>query len=139
LDGLELFHQMTVQAKTTMYDFYTVLEKLTDNVGNKPEDRYHEWIRMCKEYRHLMMCKRGGRAVAYDPTGIAGTKSGELAVKCPACPRPGVNLPEGWENASEADRWLSFWRDSRTWADRAALFKQVLVCVYPGVGRMLST
>lgn len=22
---------------------------------------------------------------------------GELVVKCPACPRPGVNLPDGWE------------------------------------------
>ncbi|KAJ7822848.1 hypothetical protein B0H13DRAFT_2241584 [Mycena leptocephala] len=51
---LDQFHQETLQAKTTMYDFYG------------PPDRYHEWIRMCREYRHLLMLKRGGRATAYD-------------------------------------------------------------------------
>lgn len=25
-------------------------------------------------------------------------EQGELAVKCPACPNPTVNLPPGWEN-----------------------------------------
>ncbi|KAJ7865989.1 hypothetical protein B0H13DRAFT_1636845, partial [Mycena leptocephala] len=95
---LDQFHQETLQAKTTMYDFYGVLEKLTNNAGVKPPDRYHEWIRMCREYRHLLMLKRGGRATAYDSSGAEGTKPGELAIQCPACPRPGVNLPEGWED-----------------------------------------
>jgi hypothetical protein len=81
-----------------MYDFYGVLEKLTNNAGVKPPDRYHEWIRMCREYRHLMMLKRGGRATAYDSSGAQGTKPGELAIECPACPRPGINLPEDWED-----------------------------------------
>jgi len=26
---------------------------------------------------------------------------GDLAIFCPACPQPGVNLPDGWEN----DQW----------------------------------
>jgi hypothetical protein len=26
-------------------------------------------------------------------------REGELAVKCIACPKAGVNLPEGWEKA----------------------------------------
>ncbi|KAJ7635987.1 hypothetical protein DFH06DRAFT_1002998, partial [Mycena polygramma] len=103
---LEQFHQETLQAKVTMYDFYGVLEKLTNNAGIKPPDRYHEWIRMCREYRHLMMLKRGGRMRAYDSSGVAGTKSGELAIECPACPRPGVNLPDGWEHAPPEDRFL---------------------------------
>ncbi|KAJ7684861.1 hypothetical protein DFH06DRAFT_970627, partial [Mycena polygramma] len=103
---LDQFHQETLQAKVTMYDFYGVLEKLTSNVGVKPPDRYHEWIRMCREYRHLMMLKRGGRLVAYNPSGAAGTKPGELAIECPACPRPGINLPEGWENAPPEKRFL---------------------------------
>ncbi|KAJ6472931.1 hypothetical protein C8R47DRAFT_987653, partial [Mycena vitilis] len=103
---LDQFHQETLQAKVTMYDFYGVLEKLTSNVGVKPPDRYHEWIRVCREYRHLMMLKRGGRLVAYDTSGAAGTKPGELAIECPACPRPGINLPEGWDNAPPEKRFL---------------------------------
>ncbi|KAJ7429706.1 hypothetical protein B0H11DRAFT_2166764 [Mycena galericulata] len=101
---LDQFHHETLQAKTTMYDFYGILEKLTNNTGDKPPDRYHEWIRMCREYRHLMMLKRGGRARAYDSSGAAGTKSGELAVECPACPRPGINLPDDWESTPPEER-----------------------------------
>ncbi|KAJ7856413.1 hypothetical protein B0H13DRAFT_1902672 [Mycena leptocephala] len=91
----------------TMYDFYGVLEKLTDNTGIKLLDRYHEWIRMCREFHHLMLLKRGGRAQAYtSDLGVDGTKAGELAIECPACLRPGVNLPEGWEKVSAEDRFL---------------------------------
>ncbi|KAJ7734404.1 hypothetical protein B0H16DRAFT_1467534 [Mycena metata] len=75
---LDQFQQETCQAKVTMYDFYGVLEKLTNNVGIKPSDRYREWLRMCR---------------------AAGTKSGALALDCPACPCPGVNLCEDWMDA----------------------------------------
>lgn len=43
------------------------------------------------------MLKRAGRG--HDPSGVDGTGPGELAVVCRACPIPGINLPEGWENA----------------------------------------
>ncbi|KAF8164054.1 hypothetical protein K438DRAFT_1775752 [Mycena galopus ATCC 62051] len=103
---LEQFHQDTLQSKMTMYDFYGVLEKLTDNTGIKPPDQYHEWICMCREFRHLMLLKQGGRAMAYSGSGVDGTQPGELAVECPACPRPDVNLPAGWENASPNEQFL---------------------------------
>lgn len=47
------------------------------------------------------MLKRGGRA--YDPREdrVEATAQGELAVVCRACPIPGVNLPDGWEEAGE--------------------------------------
>jgi hypothetical protein len=54
-------------------------------------------MHMVREYRHLQMCKRVGRA--NNPTGIDGTTPGELAIPCCACPHPGINLPVGWENA----------------------------------------
>jgi hypothetical protein len=54
-------------------------------------------MHMVREYRHLQMCKRAGKG--HDPLGIAGTKTGELAIPCRACPHPGINLPEGWEEA----------------------------------------
>ncbi|KAJ6467408.1 hypothetical protein C8R45DRAFT_1171845 [Mycena sanguinolenta] len=103
---LETFHQDTLQSKMTMYDFYGVLEKLTDNTGIKPPDRYHEWIRMCREFRHLMLLKRGGHALAYTASGVDGTQAGELAIQCPACPRPNINLPDGWENVPLRERFL---------------------------------
>jgi hypothetical protein len=100
--ALELFHILTLQAKMTMYDYYRSLERLTRNDGVQPPDRYQVFIRICREYRHLLLLKRGGRG--HDSGGAKATKSGELAVRCPACPRPGVNLPDDWEMATDEDK-----------------------------------
>ncbi|KAK7050119.1 CxC2 domain-containing protein [Favolaschia claudopus] len=102
--ALDRFHLLTLQAKITAYNFYTVLERLTDNTGIKPPDRYQVFLRVARQYRHLLMLKRAGRG--HDPSGVWGTASGELAVVCPVCPDPSVNLPEGWENAPAEDRFL---------------------------------
>ncbi|KAF7306305.1 CxC2 domain-containing protein [Mycena indigotica] len=90
--------------KTTPYDFYSTLESLTDGTGIKPPDRYSVFMRISRQYRHLLLLKRMGRG--HDTYGVMGTGSGELALRCPACPRPGVNLPEGWENAPPEDQCL---------------------------------
>ncbi|KAJ7499523.1 hypothetical protein FB451DRAFT_1385222 [Mycena latifolia] len=54
---LDFFHVQTLQAKTTMYDFYVALEKLTNNAGVKPPNRYSEFLRMTRQWRHLLMLK----------------------------------------------------------------------------------
>ncbi|KAJ7841073.1 hypothetical protein B0H14DRAFT_3457691 [Mycena olivaceomarginata] len=59
---------------------------------------------MARQWRHLLMLKRAGRG--HDPSGVWGTHPGELAVDCPVCPNPKINLPESWENASPEDRFL---------------------------------
>ncbi|KAJ7800539.1 hypothetical protein B0H14DRAFT_3092594 [Mycena olivaceomarginata] len=42
-----------------------------------------------------------------DPDRTAAeTREGELAVECIACPKPGVNLPEGWEKAPPEMQYL---------------------------------
>lgn len=51
-------------------------------------------------WRHLHLLKRGGRG--HDPSGAAGTAPGELAVLCPACPYPNINLPPGWDAAPKS-------------------------------------
>lgn len=61
------------------------------------QDRYRSFMIMIREYRHLKMLKRAGRG--HDPLGTAATRPGECAVLCPACPQPGINLPEGWQDA----------------------------------------
>jgi hypothetical protein len=61
---------------------------------------------MIQEWRHLKMLKRSGRG--HDPSGIAATKRGELAVLCPACPQPNKNLPVGWEDVRPDRRCFHF-------------------------------
>ncbi|KAF7303422.1 CxC2 domain-containing protein [Mycena indigotica] len=101
---LDRFHYLSLHGKTTTYDFYSALESCTDGTGIKPPDRYSVFMRISRQYRHLLLLKRKGRG--HDRFGVMGTASGELAIRCPACPRPGINLPEGWENAPPEDRCL---------------------------------
>ena len=62
-------------------------------------------MRIVHQWRNLKQLKRGGRGHASD--GIDATKPGELAVQCPACPHPSINLPPNWELAPE-DKWYVF-------------------------------
>ncbi|KAJ7912792.1 hypothetical protein B0H13DRAFT_2232409 [Mycena leptocephala] len=103
---LETFHIMTLQGKVTTYDFYGGLEKLTDNSGlGNIKDRYKSFMRMMREWRHLVMLKRAGRGND-GKRKVAETLPGELAVTCPACPQPGINLPPDWESATGEERFL---------------------------------
>jgi hypothetical protein len=95
---LDLLHKLALTTKSSTYDFYRALEKMTDNTGLRASrSRYRTLMRMVIQWRHLKMLKWGGRA--HDPTGVLGTVPGELAVLCPSCPRPGINLPDGWDSA----------------------------------------
>jgi hypothetical protein len=58
---------------------------------------------MVREWCHIKMTKRAGRG--HDTSGIVGTSQGELAIRCRACPQPGVNLPMGWENGRADERF----------------------------------
>ena len=65
--------------------------------------RYKELLLMVREWRYLKMLKR---------SGCTHVKNGNIptsfAILCPACPQPGINLPEGWENAPDKTRLVCF-------------------------------
>lgn len=114
---LRQFHHLNLQGRISPYDYYTALELMTDPYGfldlpvrfisfhSYPctahpitlQNRLSSFMLLVREWRHIKMGKRAGRG--HDPTGLAGTQRGGLAVPCRACPLPGVNLPDGWEDA----------------------------------------
>ncbi|KAJ7059939.1 hypothetical protein C8F01DRAFT_1254038 [Mycena amicta] len=102
---LDSFHTLSLQAKTTAYDFYATLELRTNGWGLKPANRYPAFLRMMREYRHVVLLKRRGR-FGHEGCRASETKVGELAIRCPACPQPGVNLPANWQNAPPEDMCL---------------------------------
>ncbi|KAJ7122459.1 hypothetical protein C8R44DRAFT_831617 [Mycena epipterygia] len=86
----------TFRAKCSAHHFYNSLARLTNNNGVfQPRNRYNEFRRMTREWRHIQMLKRAGRGHAAD--GVERTKEGECALLCPACPQLGKNLPESGE------------------------------------------
>ncbi|KAG2111751.1 hypothetical protein DEU56DRAFT_935828 [Suillus clintonianus] len=102
---LDEFHLLSFESKVSAYEFYSALMRGTDNTGlTRVKDRYESFMRMIREWRHLLMLKHFGRG--HDPKGVKATGEGECAVLCPACPHPGKNLPEDWENVPLAKRWI---------------------------------
>src|ERR1700761_9336894 len=47
---LELYRSLSVVAKTSAYDFYALLEKMTDETGVKPPGRYQVFLRMARQW-----------------------------------------------------------------------------------------
>ena len=78
------------------------LKPTLSNVCTK--NRYREFLRMVRMWRHLQLLKRGGRAHA--ETGVNGTSPGELAILCPACPHPNINLPANWTSAAKGSEYV---------------------------------
>jgi len=62
---------------------------------------------MVHEWHHVQLLKRMGWGHAAE--GVKGTKEGECVVQCPACPRPGINLPEDWKTHSAEKQYASIY------------------------------
>ncbi|KAH7905713.1 hypothetical protein BJ138DRAFT_1017351, partial [Hygrophoropsis aurantiaca] len=95
---LRLFHCLNLQGKLAGYDCYKTLELITDGRAMQSIPNWLQpFMNMIRQWRHISMLKRAGRG--HNATGVQGTKNGELAVVCRACPIPQVNLPSDWKEA----------------------------------------
>ncbi|TFY75163.1 hypothetical protein EWM64_g8848 [Hericium alpestre] len=104
-DLLDMFHQLTLQGKINMYDFFLAIEHKTDNTGLfKLPPHYKQFAVIIREWQLLQMLKHVG--CSHDPTGIEATAPGALAVECPACPRPGYNMLD-YDDLMEDDRYAA--------------------------------
>ncbi|KAJ7162867.1 hypothetical protein C8R46DRAFT_1280961 [Mycena filopes] len=126
---LRQYHVMSFESKCSALEFYQGLARQTDNVQYKKakkskeekhrakqsgnarvkkrkilKNRYHEFLRMTRQWRHVRRLKRAARG--HDPLGIANTQPGECALLCPACPQPGKNMEPGWEDAPQDRRFI---------------------------------
>ncbi|EJD54904.1 hypothetical protein AURDEDRAFT_24790, partial [Auricularia subglabra TFB-10046 SS5] len=94
---LEHHHLDSVQSGKSTYDYWAVLRRLTDNTREAcVPPRYEELQRVSREWRVLKRLKRSGQALGMNKLLPDGSQS--VAVFCPACPRPGINLPENWKD-----------------------------------------
>ncbi|KAJ7064151.1 hypothetical protein C8F01DRAFT_984262 [Mycena amicta] len=110
--ALDLFRMLNVVGNVSAYHFVGTLERLTDPtmLGKTPVRPILLIHRITRQYASLKRLKRAGighQAEGWNPDaeGVnAGTvKTGACAVNCWACPQPGFNLPDGWENCGPDD------------------------------------
>ncbi|KAJ7216212.1 hypothetical protein C8J57DRAFT_1440543 [Mycena rebaudengoi] len=104
---LRQFQTLNCLSKISGYDYYQGLVLLTDNTGlDPPADRRKPFMQMVRQWCNIKLLKHGGRRHA--ESDIEGTKPGELALICPACPQPGINLPTDWKTEAEATCYKYF-------------------------------
>jgi hypothetical protein len=94
--ALDDFRLTNLECKVSAYQYFQKLRRLTsamlpDSVPNL----YHELRRMSRQWRWIKKLKWSGTASRTEETMIA--KAGSLANFCPACPQPGINLPDDWK------------------------------------------
>ncbi|KAH9919675.1 uncharacterized protein B0H18DRAFT_1001893 [Fomitopsis serialis] len=94
------FTQLTFQAKTTAHDFYGTLRRLTSNAFfDDVKDRYREFLMSHRQYTYLETLKRFAAEVKRKPD------PGSLALRCPACPQPDINMDPHWKDRPQQDRY----------------------------------
>ncbi|TEB25274.1 hypothetical protein FA13DRAFT_1899707 [Coprinellus micaceus] len=106
---LETFQMLSFTGKISAYEFLIAIMRRTDNTWNmvqgrgSSKDKHPDFMWIVHEWRILRMFKRFARG--HDNLGVKNTKQGECALRCPACPLPGINMPK-WENIPRKKRWL---------------------------------
>jgi hypothetical protein len=104
---LDYLHIHTLQSKCNISNAHQTAIKVTNNTGfSSSRQRYRPLMHMSMQWRHLKLLKRGGRA--HFENGVEQTAAGELALLCPSCPHPGINLPDNWESAPDAWKYTLF-------------------------------
>ncbi|KAE9391203.1 hypothetical protein BT96DRAFT_832389, partial [Gymnopus androsaceus JB14] len=96
-------HMLNLMTKTSSSEFYETLEQLTDNIGlGVPPNHLQEFMHATSQWQTVCLYKLHGRGQY--PNGCDSVQMGDLAVICPACPYPNINLPLDYELAHPSKR-----------------------------------
>jgi hypothetical protein len=88
---LRLFSFMSAESKLSAQRFYNVLVCLTNSTFPQDvPDRYCEFMRAVRQWQWLQTVKRSGSTTLCSTS--SATTQGDLALRCPACPREGINF-----------------------------------------------
>ena len=96
---------LNLETKATPQRFLAKLQRATTSCfPDALPDRYRELLRVIRQWRNLKQQQNAG--LVY--TGQSSTKPGGLALFCPACPQPDINLPPGWQEDPDRYTCMSF-------------------------------
>lgn len=91
---LRAFKMANLECKSTLYRYFQMLRRITCPAFPwKTPNRYREFRRVYRLFRHLTLLRRFGYAHLVKPP-----EKGDLAIFCAACPQPQVNLDADWKD-----------------------------------------
>ncbi|KAH9011694.1 hypothetical protein EDB85DRAFT_1878307 [Lactarius pseudohatsudake] len=92
---LEDFITDNLECKTTAQQYYSKLQSMTSKMfPNKVQNRYKQLLRASRQWRDLKRRMESG--LGHQPEGER-PPDGAMAIFCPACPQPGINLLTDWK------------------------------------------
>jgi CxC2 like cysteine cluster associated with KDZ transposases len=93
---LDHFRLCNLELKSSAYHFYHLLQRLTSPMAPAGVvNLYREFRRMSRIWRWMKRLKWAGYGNTIRKSNEA--KAGQLTVFCPACPQPGINIPDNWK------------------------------------------
>lgn len=93
---LDHFRLSNLELKSSAYQFYHLLQRLTCPMDpGTVVNLYREFRRMSRIWRWMKRLKWAG--FCNNNTPAIDVSPGQLAVFCPACPQPGINIPDNWK------------------------------------------
>ena len=94
---LDMFRLCNLELKASAYQYYHLLCRLTRPMApTEVLDLYKEFRRMSRLWRWMKKLKWAGYAGGRK--SVSEVKTGELGNFCPACPQPGINIPDNWKD-----------------------------------------
>ncbi|KIK34294.1 hypothetical protein CY34DRAFT_98279 [Suillus luteus UH-Slu-Lm8-n1] len=123
-----------LECKTSARSFFEKLTRLTNNAfPDTVPDRYRELMRVSRLWQDLKNRKWFG----FGHDVESGPGPGDLALFCPSCPQPGINMPLCWEQ-----KWLVMRRlvvDGNFTAQHMNMQEPELdICLSDGSGYMVT-
>jgi hypothetical protein len=94
--GLNDYRLSNLELKASAYQYWQKLTRLSSHGGTTEViDLYRELRRLSRQWRHLKKMKWAG--FGHEAKDADQPAPGELAIFCPTCPQPGINLPPDWQ------------------------------------------
>lgn len=95
--ALDIFRLCNLELKASAYQFYQLLRRLTQPMApGEVINLYREFRRMSRIWRWMKKLKWAGYAGS--TRTVNDVDPGGLAIYCPACPQPGINIPDDWKD-----------------------------------------
>ncbi|KAK7686644.1 hypothetical protein QCA50_010244 [Cerrena zonata] len=102
-EALDDYDLGNLETKASAARHYEKLKRLTSNAfPTTVPNRYRELMMISRQWRNLKSRQRAGYAYRQ----ANSIPPGGLALFCPACPQPGINLPDDWMNDPDRTKYM---------------------------------
>lgn len=90
-----------LECKSSIYQYHQKLRRKTSSAfPDYVVSRYPELRWVSRQWRNLKLCKWFGHVDDSKPERVS------MALFCPTCPQPGINLPSDWKEKVAASPWV---------------------------------